>query len=506
MRFVSVQQMRAADAAAMRLPECGGLSLMLRAGNELARVVARVSRLRGTRRVVLVAGHGNNGGDIFVAATGLHRDGFSVQVLLTCSPDILKGDALSAFRILERTGVPCLACPAESDWDAPELRTGFLLRDGVVVDGVLGTGCRGAPRGTAARAIRWINEMRRCACVVAADIPSGMNGDTGEIAGDCVTADCTVTFARPKAAFAFAPCAERIGSLSVADIGMPDSIADADTLAEVAGVQQLIAEPELRRWLPPRPWDANKGTFGKLCIVGGSRPYPHAPVLAGLGARASGVGLICLQVPEESRTAAAVHLPEAILREYTAALDGYDAVVFGPGRGAPSAEERFSVRARRLVIDADGLNLLAQTPNARPAEETEWILTPHPGEAARLLGVSVADVQKDRPAAVAALASRYRAVAVLKGAGTLVCEPDGKPWLNRTGNPGMASAGSGDVLAGLIGGWWAQGIPAFAAACIGVWSHGKAGDLAALTEGQSALSARSIIAHLPAGRLTPPCV
>lgn len=505
MRFVSVQQMRAADAAAMCLPECAGLSLMLRAGNELARVVAHVSRLRNTRRVVLVAGHGNNGGDIFVAATGLYRDGFSVQVLQTCSSDTLKGDALTAFRIMERAGVSCHACPAESDWDDPKLRTGFLLRDGVVVDGVLGTGCNGAPRGTAARAIRWINEMRRCACVVAADIPSGMNGDTGGIAGECVTADCTVTFARPKAAFAFSSCAPRVGSLVVADIGMPDSIADADTLPEVAGVRQLIVEPELRRWLPPRPWDANKGTFGKLCIVGGSRPYPHAPVLAGLGARASGVGLICLQVPTESRTAAAAHLPEAVFREQSSDFDGYNAVVFGPGRGAPSAEDRFSVRARRLVIDADGLNLLARTPNARPENGDEWILTPHPGEAARLLNVSVADVQNDRPAAVAALANRYRAVAVLKGAGTLVCEPEGKPWLNRTGNPGMASAGSGDVLAGLIGGWWAQGIPAFAAACIGVWMHGRAGDLAALVEGQAALSARSLITYLPWAAKPPAC-
>ncbi len=373
--------------------------------------------------------------------------------------------------------------------------SGVLSLDAVLVDALLGTGCKGAPRGSIAAAIRWINGRRPRSFVVSADIPSGINGDTGTCDGEFVRADLTVTFARPKAGFSNTGSAEAFGEVVVADIGMPDELADATTTDGFGGIGGFISGTELLRKLPPRPCTANKGTFGKLCIRGGCTRYPHAPVLAALGATRSGVGLLTLSAPDESRSAAAMHVPESVLCPPVTDFSAFDAVVYGPGLGSPAPEDRFRLAAKRMVIDADGLNLLAQTPGIRFAS-ANVILTPHPGEAARLLGCTTQNIQENRAAAVRELADKYRAVAVLKGAGTLVCAPGEKPWLNLTGNPGMATGGTGDVLAGLAGGLLAQGMAAFDAACLAVWAHGRAGDTVAWRDGPRALTPLSLAAAL----------
>jgi NAD(P)H-hydrate epimerase len=518
-RFVTVEQMRAADRAASAERKIPGGVLMNRAGTAVARAAEKLAALRGTRLAMVVAGHGNNGGDACVAARCLYEDGFHVQVLMTCVPAALKGDAREAWDEMRTAGVPYVVLASEASWrEDVGVFAGTLLRHGVLIDGVLGTGCKGAPAGAAEQAIRWINQMRRHALVVSIDLPSGMNGDTGEAEGVCSHADVTVTFARPKRCFLNLGQAGRVGHLVVADIGIPDEICDrgaADTPC------QLIALPEVIRDFPARPWSAHKGTLGHVCVLGGSAGFCHAPVMAALGAVRSGAGLVTLAAPAASGWAAAAHAPEAMahvleapqgdlsvasLRAWGRDLSDFDALVAGPGLGQ-SARARelvahlLATYDGRLVLDADGLNALAAQFAAggwQPRAGQRLALTPHPGEAARLLGVTALEVQTDRLAAVRELADRYQAVAVLKGAGTLVCEPGGVPRLNLTGNPGLASGGTGDVLAGMLGALWAQGLEAAQAAAVAVWAHGAAGDLAAFAGSQTALSATALAERLGA--------
>jgi NAD(P)H-hydrate epimerase len=516
MKFLTVDQMRAADKAAiaeLKIPE---LVLMNRAGTALARVVETVAATRGSKRVLLIAGHGNNGGDACVAARCLFEDGYLVQVIMTCVPATLKGASREAWDGMRTAGVPYVVLASPESWEEDvDVFSGIVLRDGVIVDGVLGTGCKGAPTGSAERAICWMNAMRPHALIVSADLPSGMDGDTGEAAGPVVHADVTVTFARPKRCFLNARQAPTVGHLIVADIGIPDEICDRSVTEQTC---HLIAKPELAAWLGTRSWEAHKGTFGHLCVVGGAEGFAHAPVLAAMGALKSGVGLLTLAVPPASACAAGAQVPEAMVHvlrspggdlsaEALAAwgrdLNGFDAVVAGPGMtqtdGARGAVAYLLEHVQgKLVLDADGLNALAllKASGWAPRDGLSLILTPHPGEAARLLGVSVGDIMADRARAVRQLADAYQAVVVLKGAGTLVCEPGGVPWLNRTGNPGMASGGTGDVLAGMIGALWARGLGALQAAAISVWAHGAAGDLAALAVSETSLSATSLTAFL----------
>jgi len=505
MHFLNVEQMRAVDRAAVAEKAIPESVLMERAGSALAETVGSVAALCGARTIVAVAGHGNNGGDACVAARCLRADGFSVQVVMTCDPETLKGVAREAWARLRASGVPCRALPAPEDWTAdPEILAGSLMRRGVLIDGVLGTGCRGKPTGVAEQAIRWINRLRDRAWVVAADLPSGMNGDTGETLGERVRADVTVTFARPKSCFLNAAQGACVGHLEVADIGIPDDVCER-RIADAPC--QLIARPEIRSWLPERPYQAHKGVFGHLCVIGGSENFRHAPVLAALGALRSGVGLLTLAVPETSAAAAAVHVPEAMVSALplidSPDFGRFDAVVFGPGLSQTESALRLTERVLeryegKLVVDADGLNALAllRTRGWRPREGRKLILTPHPGEAARLLGVTVDAIQRDRLSSVRRLSEAFGAVAVLKGAGTLVCEPGGEPWLNRTGNPGMAAGGMGDVLSGVVGALWAQGLSAERAAAVAVWAHGTAGDCAAIRESQASVGATAVAEQL----------
>lgn len=516
MRFLTVEQMRAADSAADTEKKLPGGVLMNRAGAALAREVERLASLRDVRNVVLVAGHGNNGGDACAAARFLHEDGFHVRVIMTCVPALLKGDAREAWDEMRTAGVSYVVLASEESWlEDADVGAGSLVRRGILVDCVLGTGCKGAPTGTAGQAIRWINRMRRHALVVAADLPSGMNGDTGEPAGAVVKADVTVTFARPKRCFLNLAQADKVGHLVVADIGIPDDVCDRGASEAPCG---LIALPEVSRICVAREWAAHKGAFGHVCVIGGSSGFCHAPVLAALGAVKSGAGLVTVAAPAASGCAAGALVPEAMthaletpqgdlsvaaLKAWGRDLCGFSAVVAGPGMGQSERVRElvaFLLTAfpGRLVLDADGLNALAAlaADGWQPREGQKLVITPHPGEAARLLGVVTRDVQSDRLGAVRKLADRYQAVAVLKGAGTLVCEPGGVPLLNLTGNPGMASGGTGDVLAGMIGALWAQGMETADAAATGVWAHGSAGDLAAFAGSQTSLSATSLVARL----------
>ncbi len=517
MKILTVEQMRAADRAAVEEANIPALTLMMRAGSALARVVAAAAARRRVRNVVLVAGPGNNGGDACVAAHCLHEEGLRVQVILTCTPAMIKGTAHEAWDAMRTAGVPYVVLSSPDSWEADiAVVTGMIFCGGVIVDGLIGTGCCGAPRGVTERAVRWINQMRGFALVVAADLPSGMQGDSGTVAGAVVNADITVTFARPKPCFLHDEIAELTGHLVVADIGIPDDICDRevnDTPCEI------IALPELQRAFVERAWDAHKGDYGRLCILGGSNRLPHAPVLAALGAIHSGAGLVTLATPVASTTAAAIWTPEAMLHplpapqgELTATalrepdfnLARFDVLVLGPGLALAPATiglvkyllENFN---GKLVLDADGLNALAALRGSDewlPRDDQQLILTPHPGEAARLLQCTTAEIQSDRISAVKKLADTYQAVVALKGAGTLVCAPYAVPLLNRTGNPGMACGGMGDLLAGMAGALWAQGLETLNALATAVWAHGAAGDYTVFSESRTSLTPTSLVQQL----------
>ena len=516
MQFLTAEQMRAADQAAITEKDIPGIVLMNRAGTALARGVETVAGLRGVKSVLLIAGHGNNGGDACVAARCLYEDGYHVQVIMTCVPATLKGIAREAWDEMRTEGVPYSVLAAPESWNEDVgVFAGTLVRHGIIVDGVLGTGCKGAPTGVAEKAIQWMNRMRPHALVVSVDLPSGMNGDTGDVAGAVAHADVTVTFARPKRCFLNQSQAHLVGHLVVADIGIPDDVCDRGA-SDVPC--RLIALPEIARHFTARARDAHKGAFGHVCVLGGAAGCPHAPVLAALGAVKSGVGLLTLAAPPQSACAAAVHVPEAMvaaletpqgdlsveaLKAWGRGLDGFDVIVAGPGltqseRARGVISHLLATYGGRLLLDADGLNLLAtlRSEGWQPKAGQRLLLTPHPGEAARLLGVTVPEVQGNRLTAVRKLAELYQAVVILKGAGTLVCEPGGVPWLNLTGNPGMATGGMGDVLSGMVGALWAQGMETVQAASAAVWAHGSAGDFAALAESQTSLSATALAAQL----------
>lgn len=514
MHFLTSEQMRDWDRRAIAEHGIRGLSLMNRAGTAVAQVAARVAALRGETRILVVAGKGNNGGDAFVAARCLHEDGFRVEVLMTCPPGGLQGDSHAAWEQMSAAGAPFRIKADPREWQ--EFEESDPPRGGVIVDGLLGTGTTGAPHGVVAAAIRWIARARRRDTVVAVDIPSGLNADKGEPFEPAVHADVTVSLAAPKAGFAEPWAWGFLGHVEVLDIGLPAEVRPdaAGQEPSVAAPLQFIGAPVLSGLLPRRARAANKGDFGHLLIIAGSHGLSGAPALAALGALRGGAGLVSAAVPEGCLAALAAHAPAAMAHRIatehgvmtSAALAAgirppteFDVVLAGPGMSARAETARIvgdllQGPAGRLVLDADALNVLSGHAERlrRAAPAPSVIITPHPGEAARLLGVTVAEIQSNRAKAVRELAARSGAVVVLKGAATLVCSPDGTAHLNLTGNPGMATGGSGDVLAGLIAALWAQGLSPLDAARAGVYLHGTAGDLAAWQLGEISLVAEDI--------------
>lgn len=512
MRFLPSEEMRALDRAAIA-GGTPGWTLMRRAGAAVARAAARLARARGTRDILIAAGCGNNGGDGCTAAAMLHEGGFRSRLLLAADPSALSGDALTAFDFMRKSGAPLSTLPDAAGWDG--LDDLLPLCGGcVIVDALLGTGSHGAPRGAVAAAIEWINRARRDNLVLSVDLPSGLDADDGTVSSPHVVADFTLTLAAPKTAFAIPASAAVLGHVEVADIGLPPQ-------PELSpGAVSLIVPSELPDIRAPRAHAAHKGDFGHVLVIGGSRGFAGAPALAALGALRAGAGLVTAAVPEGCTEALAAHAPEAMAHPLAApdgwlspaALDGwgrdlaaFDAIVVGPGMRSNADTEALALfiatdrRLRRVVFDADALNALA--PHIREAAEngapffpdsSRAILTPHPGEAARLLGTTAAEVQADRAKAARRLAEAANATVALKGACTLVAYPGRPLMLNLTGNPGMATGGSGDVLAGMVAAIWASGVEAPDAVALGVYHHGSNGDEVAWRIGQRALLARDL--------------
>ncbi|MDI6824829.1 MAG: NAD(P)H-hydrate dehydratase [Bacillota bacterium] len=514
MKAVTGAEMREIDRLAQEEAAIPGLILMENAGRA---VFGQALRMLGGepagRRVLVLCGKGNNGGDGLVVARHLCHHGAEVRVLLAAMPEELKGDAaanLAMARAEEalpgaRLAVRSLSGPGWEDALAEELAAADL-----VVDALLGTGIQGGARGQVAQVIEILNRAERP--VLSVDVPSGLDADTGAVSGPCVRARVTVTLGLPKVGLLIYPGAEYAGRVLVADIGIPPGLVD-----RVDPQVEMLEEPQVAAWLPARPPAAHKGTFGHLWVVAGSQGMVGAAKMAAMAGLRGGAGLVTLALPARQQPVVAAGLSEVMTRGLpeeegmlsASALDvlkeagrGVEAWAIGPGLGrSPGVATlvRDFVRwcPAPLVIDADGLWALGSDLSLLRDREHPTVLTPHPGEMARLLDSTVASVQADRREAVREAARRARAVVVLKGARSLVGTPTGRVFINPTGNVGMATGGSGDVLTGLVGAFLAQGVPAERAACLGVFLHGLAGDLAAGRRGRLSLVAGDILTWLP---------
>ncbi len=450
-------------------------------------------------RVAVICGKGNNGGDGLVAARHLHHAGHQVDIFILAHPDGLRGDALLNKHVLDKLNMPLEVRASDES-----VRSMDLGRYDVLVDAIFGTGLSSDVRGVYATAIEVINDAG--VPVVAVDLPSGLSSDTGEVMGCAVEATATVTFGAPKRGHLLYPGASLVGDLTVVDIGLPPHLFPSG-----AGSTWLLTDEDLTAYLQLREPDAHKGHFGHLLVVAGSADKPGAAGLCCLAACRSGAGLVTLAAePEVLKRVVAgpVEYMGETVRDFDdllAACAGKQAVAIGPGLGQqPPAAEMVRRAAAELelpmVIDADGLNVLsgrADLLDLLKSAPAARILTPHPGEMARLTAETTARVQRDRFGACRRLAADCGCVVVLKGAGTVVADPDGTAFLIPTGNPGMAAGGAGDVLTGVVGSLLCQGLGPLEAASVGAYLHGAAGDLAAREKGQRGQVASDIVENLP---------
>ncbi len=477
-RLYTAAEVRELDRAAAKELKVPSLTLMERAGAAALQVL-RV-RYSGARRLAVFCGGGNNAGDGYVLARLARKKGMKVTVIALADPASLAGDAAVAARRHLRTGsVETAVSPAA------------LAGADVIVDALLGSGLDRDVTGAYAQAVELMNESP--VPVLAVDIPSGLNADTGARMGAAVKADATVTFIGMKRGLFTADGPEYCGEVLFDDLGAP-----AAAYARSAVAAQLLDPREAAQQLPPRPRQSHKGRHGHVLVVGGDHGFLGAAVLAGSAAVRTGAGLVTVVTRPQHAACLALHRPELMTAAATffgdlaSLLARASVVAVGPGLGQSDwAVELFAglLESRLpLVADADALNLLAREPQRRD----NWVLTPHPGEAARLLGTSSEEVQSDRFAAAAALQDKYGGVIVLKGAGSLVLDADGITHVNCSGNPGMGSGGMGDVLTGVIAGLLAQGLEPGAAARVGTHLHGRAADLCAAA-GERGLSASDLL-------------
>lgn len=454
------EQVRQLDAALIAAGT-PGFELMQRAAQ--ATWQALLQKWPEAGELTVLTGHGNNAGDGYLIAWLAQRAGWVVRVITVADPSRLQGDAALAWQAAVAAGIRIEHWPAEA-----ELR-------GVVVDALLGTGLSGEVREPCAAAIKQINTSGLP--VVAVDIPSGLSADSGAALGCAVRAHLTVTFIGLKPGLFTGDGVDCCGTVVFADLQ-----ADPEIVRTIPVVAQRLSVETITR-LPARSRNAHKGCFGHVLVVGGDRGMGGAPLLCAEAALRSGAGLVSLATREEHVPAALARRPEIMCRGVASANQllglGEQATVcvFGPGLGQSSwGRSLLSIApslTARQVWDADALNLLAA---GQAAVKAGSVLTPHPGEAARLLKLSTAQVQADRLSAVKRLAVEYQCVAILKGAGTLIAAPEGRVALCDRGHPAMAGAGLGDVLAGLVGALLAQGMASFDAACLAVLLHARAGE------------------------------
>lgn len=503
MNLVTAATMREIDRATIQDFAVPGVILMEHAGRGVADAAQRMLAERPGRRVLVLCGTGNNGGDGFVAARILADRGFDVTLALLGRSDSLQGDAALHWR-------PLAAFPVAIHQAPDVLPDGLLTPPGpdLIIDAILGTGLTRPTDGLIAQVVGAANALP---CLrLAVDLPTGVDADRGRLMGTAFRAHRTVTFGLPKVGHFVHPAAGFCGQVSVVDIGIPRAVADA-----AAGVR-LLDDTSLRAGFAPRHADSCKNRFGHLLVLGGLLGKSGAGLLAATAAMRAGAGLVTLATDARAADAIEGRIPDLMIERplgsegghlhvdrdrLRAVTAGKSGLVVGPGLStAPGGVDLLRhVLASDLpaVLDADALNLLAQAPPGDRLTHADCVLTPHPGEAARLLGTGSDTVQADRPDALQRLVAQSGAVVVLKGAGTLIGAPDGRVAVACNGGPALATAGSGDVLAGLIGALVARAVPPFEAACAAVHLHGLAGDLGTRRFTEHGLTASDLVTLVP---------
>jgi NAD(P)H-hydrate epimerase len=487
MLVLSAKEMAGLDAKTIAEIGIPGIVLMENAAQGAAAFFMRVQPDLAGRKITVVAGSGNNAGDGFALARIFHSKGARVDVVCLRSPAKLTGDALTNFSILEKIAVPVFVWNEAEDFEAQWERVG---RTDAVIDAILGTGLKSEVTGLYKQIIERINGLQ--VPVLAVDVPSGLDASTGLPLGAAIRATATATFGFLKIGHVIGQGPELTGQLEVIDIGIPPG------LAQSTGIQRLLLTDELlSSWIEPRSPEVHKGGAGHVCVLSGSIGKTGAAALVCLGASRAGAGLVTLFVPQSLNPILEVKLTEAMtlaiaetsqktpssaaLNEILGFLDGKQALAMGPGI---STHEDTTALVKELllkapcpiVLDADAITAIADDPGILLKTRAPVVLTPHPGEMARICHCSIADVQRNRLESASRFASQYGAVLVFKGHRSVIAAPDGRLAINTTGNPAMASGGMGDTLTGIIAGLLAQGFESFTAACLGVYTHGAACD------------------------------
>ncbi|MEW6663149.1 MAG: NAD(P)H-hydrate dehydratase [Bacillota bacterium] len=508
MKLVTAEEMQGLDQKAITMFGIPGIVLMENAGLQVMAAIQELLVSLEGKRILIFAGKGNNGGDGFVIARHLANRGAEPKVFLLGRPEEIKGDAAANLHILNKMEIKIHPLLAEKDLQRVDIA---LLHADLLVDAIYGTGFKGSILGIAGEAIRLINSAKKP--IVAVDVPSGLETDTGRVLGPCVKATCTVSFGLPKLGLFLDPGARYTGTVKVADISLPHKL-----IAQSQFKHNLITRDWCQGLLPSRDTGGHKGTFGKVLVVGGSTGMTGAVYLAAEAALRSGAGLVTAAVPAslypilETKTTEVItcplpdvdggYLSEGAVEPVLHLAEKASVVVLGMGLGQHSQSVRWLHRVlpalnRPVVLDADGLNGLIGNTKLLPQMAGPVVVTPHPGEMSRLVGVPVSLVQDNRLKIARQAAAEWKATVVLKGAGTVVANPEGEVYLNTNGNPGMATGGTGDVLAGIIAGLIAQGLEPGYAAGVGVYAHGAAGDEAARVKGQMGLIAGDVLNALP---------
>lgn len=518
MKILNVSEMREVDRLTTERHGISQTSLMNAAGTQVARFVAAHFAPIDDRRIVVLCGKGNNGGDGFVAARALREMGAAPEVLLFADPPELRGEAAESFKRLRgpNGGIGLSVVRDAADWE--KVRQS-LVSARVIIDALLGTGLRGVAEGALARCIEQVNRHDALTRVVAVDIPSGISGDDGAIGGPAIVADYTVTFTAPKVGMLGAGAAPFVGRIKVAKIGSP-----AQLVEEVAKSHVRWSEPwEFRHVLFHRKADSNKGLYGHVLVVAGSVGKAGAAAMAARGALRAGAGLVTVATPEPALATVAGFAPEimteplhatatgSVARDvfdtggFARILHGKNVLAMGPGLTTHDETREFvrsvigSTLSVPVILDADGLNAFDGCADGLRSATGLLAITPHPGEMARLIGGTPKDVQARRVEIAMSAAAERNSMVILKGNWTVIAAPDGRVWINSTGNPGMSSGGTGDVLTGMLAGLTAQ----FGAQtnwpetlALGVYLHGLAGDLAAEEFGEAPLIATDLIRRI----------
>ena len=486
MELALAEQMRKLDNAAIHEFGIPGIVLMENAGRKTCDgLIGRYGNPAG-KRAVIFAGPGNNGGDGFVVARHLHQHRAEVVIYLLVDPDSVTGDAKTNLDIVQKLAIPIHTVTSTDSISEIELSSADFI-----IDGLFGTGLKRDIEGHFALAV---DAMNSCSVpVVALDIPSGLHSDTGHPLGRCVSADATYTYGLLKPGQICYPGKKFCGYLEIIDIGIPPEAVDSAQLH-----LEVLDDKSISAMLQSRLPEGHKGTHGHMLVIGGSVGKTGAVILTAKGGLRSGSGLVSVCSPRQVNVIYESALHEAMtipvegtesgapsIRDYAVihdAISGKKAVVVGPGSGLDASTTELMHKLYKecelpMVVDADALNSLASQPSSIECDkEHVRILTPHPGEMARLTGMTVEQIQSDRITIARDFSMKNNVYLVLKGASTVVSGPDGRVALNSTGNPGMGAGGMGDVLSGLIGGLLAQGLEPWSAACVSVYCHGMAAD------------------------------